>query len=59
MNDFAFAEELDGIADLGIVDEAEQIIVGSAGFLFCSHVFVQIGDRVAFYADVFHVKGNT
>ena len=35
MVDFALAEVFDGVADVGIVDEAQDIIVGHARLLLC------------------------
>ena len=40
MHDLPLAEELDGIPYVGVVAEAEDIVVGDAGFLLCYyHVF--------------------
>ncbi len=35
MHQLAFAEEFEGLADVGVVDHTEQIIVGHAGLLLC------------------------
>ena len=35
MNDFSLPQETDGINDIGIVAEAKDVVVGSAGLLFC------------------------
>lgn len=59
MYDFTFAQELDRIAYIGIIDQTEQIVVRGSCFLFGSHIFVQIGDRITFDADVLHVKRYT
>ena len=40
VDDLALAEELEGIADVGIVDHAEEVIIGHARLLLCYyHVF--------------------
>ena len=40
MNDFAFAEVFDGIADVGVIHKAENVVVGYACLLLCYyHVF--------------------
>ena len=35
MNDFSLPQEANGINDIGIVAEAKDVVVGSAGLLFC------------------------
>lgn len=35
MDDLTFPEEANGIADFRVFDDAEDIVVGGAGFLFC------------------------
>ena len=52
MHDFPCAEEFDGVAHVGVVAHAEDIVVGGAGFLLCSEVFVQVGKRVALGLDI-------
>ena len=40
MNDFALAEVFDGIADVGVIHKAENVVVGHASLLLCYyHVF--------------------
>ena len=40
MDYFTLAEEADGVFDVGVVDEAEDVVVGDAGLLFCYyHIF--------------------
>lgn len=48
VRDLALAKELEGFEHVGIVDEADKIIVGGACFLFGGKIFVQIRDGVAF-----------
>ena len=56
MHDLTLAEEAEGIGDVGIVLETDEVIVGHASFLFCRLRFCQIGKRVALDADVLHIK---
>ena len=35
MHKLTLAEEFEGFADVGVVNESEQIVVGYAGFLLC------------------------
>lgn len=35
MHDFAFPQETDWVADFRVFDKAQDIVIGSAGFLFC------------------------
>ena len=39
MYDFSFPQEADGVADLRIFDQTQDIVVGGAGFLLRSHIF--------------------
>ena len=45
--DFAGTQELDWLAYIGVVDQAQQVVVGGAGFLLGGKVLKQIGDRIA------------
>ena len=49
MHNFTFPEETDDIVDIGIIAQAEDVIVGHAGFLLCGKIFGQIGDHIALY----------
>ena len=35
MDDFALPQELDGLADIGIVDQPQDVVVGRARLLLC------------------------
>ena len=35
MNYFTLAEEADGVLDVGVIDEAEDVVVGDASLLLC------------------------
>ena len=47
MHDFPFPQETDYIADIRVVGQAENIIIGEPGFLLRSHILRQIGDNIA------------
>lgn len=36
--DFAGTQELDRLAHIGVVDQAQQVVVGRAGFLLCCNL---------------------
>ena len=55
---FTLTEEANGVLDVGIVDESEDVVVGYAGLLLSRQVFVEVGDGVALDADIFHIEGN-
>ncbi|KYH32987.1 hypothetical protein MOMUL_07650 [Moorella mulderi DSM 14980] len=52
VDDFPFAQELQGITDIRVVGELDQIFVGRTGLLLGGHIFMQVGDRVALGLDV-------
>ena len=52
MVDLALAEVFDGVADVGIVDEAKDIIVGHARLLFGGEVLVEVGEHIALHGEV-------
>ena len=56
---FPLAQETDRIADFGIFDHAENIIVGSAGFLLRRHILEEIGDQIAFALELAGIERNT
>lgn len=35
MDELAFAEEFEGLADVGVVDHSDKVVVGDACFLLC------------------------
>ena len=47
VHDFARTQELDDIADVGIVRKAENVVVGHARLLLCCEVLCQVCDGVA------------
>lgn len=46
MHDFSGAKELDHIADIGVVGQAENVVIGQTGFLFRSKVLVEVCDGI-------------
>lgn len=47
MHDLARTQELERLAHVRVVDQAQQIVVGGAGFLLGGQILKQVGDRVA------------
>ena len=47
MDNFALAQETDDVDEVGVVGDAEDVVVDSSGFLFGGEVFDQVGDGVA------------
>ncbi|GEA15836.1 hypothetical protein E308F_20800 [Moorella sp. E308F] len=58
MNDFPFAQELQGIADIRVVGELDQVFVSGTGLLFGGHILMEIGDGVALGLDVGGCPGS-
>ena len=56
MHDLAFAEEAEGIGDVGIVGKADEVIVGHARLLLRRLTFGKVGKRIALDSNVFHIK---
>lgn len=57
MCDLSLTEEFDGIADIGIVYETEDVIIGYTSLLFGCEVFVQIGKYITLDSDIGRGKG--
>ena len=47
VDDLSLSEETDGVADLRIFHYTKNIVIGGAGFLFCSHILKKIRNGVA------------
>ena len=58
MHDLAFAKELYGVSDVGVINEAEEVIVGHSRLLLGGEILVKIGKNVALNADILGIKGN-
>ncbi len=58
MHDLALAEELDGIVDVGIVRQTQNVVVGHPCLLLGGKILVEIGDHVALDREILRVKGN-
>jgi len=58
MHDLALAEESEGIGDVGIIRETDEVVVGHASLLLRRLRFGKIGKRIALDADVLHIEGH-
>ena len=47
MDNFPCTEKADGISDFRIFDQSLNVVIGKTGFLFRSHAFIQVCDRVS------------
>ena len=45
--DLPLPQEADGVANFRVFHQPENVVIGAPGFLFCSQVFRQVGDRIA------------
>jgi hypothetical protein len=52
MDDFPFAQELESVANIGVVGELDQVFVSGTGLLLDGHILMEIGDRVTLGLDV-------
>lgn len=59
VDDLPLPEEADGVTDFRIVDGAQNVVVGGAGFLFRSQVFKQVRNGIPFALEFAGVKGDT
>ena len=48
MDDFPLPQEANDIIDVRVVAQAEDVVIGDAGFLLGGQVFRQVGDRISF-----------
>jgi len=53
----ALAEELDDVVDVGVVGEAEDVVVGDARLLLCGEVLLEVGDVISLGGDSHSGKG--
>ena len=47
VHDLSHAQELDGLADIRILHQTQDIVIGSSRLLLCRHILHQIRDNVA------------
>ena len=57
VDDFAGAQELDGIVDVRVVGQAQDVVVGDAGLLLGGHILGEVGENVALDADACGIPG--
>ena len=57
MHYLTLSEEADRVAHIGVVCEAEDVVVGGASLLLGSHILVQVGDDVALGLEVGRGEG--
>ena len=58
MNDFSLTKEAKRIDHIRIVGQIDQSLISAPGLLFCCHVFIDIGNRIALRLEVGGCKGN-
>ena len=58
MHDLALAKVLDGILDIGIVHQFQDIIVGGARLLLGRHILDEIGNRIALGLQIRRREGD-
>lgn len=58
VDDLALAQEADDVADVGVVAEAEDVVIGNAGLLLGGHVLGQVCYDVALDADAGSAPGR-
>ena len=57
MHDFPFTKELYYITHIGVVNKAEDVIIGCSRLLLCRHILVEVGDDVALALKISRSKG--
>lgn len=58
MHDFPLTQIADRIADFLIVNQTEDVVIGSACLLFCCHILDKIGDDVSLALELAGVERN-
>ena len=59
VDDLALTKEADGITDVGVIAEAQDVVVGGAGLLLCPHVLGDVGDGVALGLEIGRGEGHS
>ena len=54
MHDLALAKVLDGVSDVGVIHQAQNVVVGGSRLLLCCQVLVEVGDDVSLDGDGAH-----
>lgn len=58
MHDLPLPQKADGVDDVRIVHQTENIVVGGAGLLFRRHILAEVGDGVALGLEIIRGKGG-
>ena len=58
MDDFPGTQEFYGFADITVMYQTQDVVIGGAGFLFRSHILKQIRNGVALGLEFTGVEGN-
>ncbi len=59
MHDLPLTQELDGLANVGVVAQTQDVVVGDACLLLGGKVLVEVGDDIALDAYIFHIERHT
>ena len=59
MNDLALAKKANRLNDVGVVDHPEDVVVSGTRFLFRSHIFRKVGNRIAFRRETERIERKT
>ena len=57
VDDLPLAQEADDVADVGVVAQAQDVVVGDAGLLLGGHILGEVGENVALDADACGIPG--
>lgn len=58
MDNFPLPQEADHIADVGVVAEAQDIVIGDPGLLLGGHILGEVADHIPLDADTGGVPGS-
>ena len=58
VHDFALAQIAQRVTHVGVVAQADEVVVGHARLLLCRQVFVEVGNYVALNTDILHIIGH-
>ena len=58
MDDLSGTEIFYRLTNIGVINKTKNVVIGHAGFLLCCKVFVEIAEKVALGADIFHIEGD-